>query len=132
MAVNSSNNSARRRIEQLREEISEHQFLYYVMDSPKLEDADFDALWNELLKLEEANPELRSESSPTVTVGGGFSTQFTQVDHLNPMMSLDNVFDAEELDSWLEKTERDFGKNEIKWLCELKIDGLAVNLLYEE
>ncbi len=132
MAVNSSNNSARRRIEQLREEITEHQFLYYVMDSPKIKDADFDVLWNELLKLEEANPELRSESSPTVAVGGGFSTQFTQVDHLNPMMSLDNVFDAEELDSWLEKTERDFGKNEIKWLCELKIDGLAVNLLYED
>jgi DNA ligase (NAD+) len=98
MAVNSNNNSARRRIEQLREEIAEHQFLYYVMDSPKIKDADFDVLWNELLKLEEANPELRSESSPTVAVGGGFSTQFTQVDHLNPMMSLDNVFDTEELE----------------------------------
>ena len=72
MAVNSSNNSARRRIEQLREEITEHQFLYYVMDSPKIKDADFDVLWKELLKLEEANPELRSESSPTVAVGGGF------------------------------------------------------------
>jgi DNA ligase (NAD+) len=113
---------------QLAEEIREHQYRYYVEDKPTISDADFDALWRELIGLEDKNPELVDINSPTRQVGGGFSTHFTQADHIAPMMSLDNVFDGDELDAWFDRVEREVSPS---WLCEVKIDGLAINLIYE-
>ncbi len=121
----------RRRMSELAEEIREHQYRYYVQDKPTITDAEFDALWRELEKLESKNPELRDPNSPTLEVGGGFATHFSQVDHHERMMSLDNVFSSDELDAWFERVKKeDEGKAE-SWLCELKVDGLAINLIYE-
>lgn len=114
---------------QLAEEIREHQYRYYVEDRPTVSDAQFDDLWRELLALEESHPDLVDPNSPTREVGGGFSTHFTQVDHIEPMMSLDNVFDEEELESWFERVEKEISST---WLCEVKVDGLAINLLYQD
>jgi len=114
---------------QLAEEIREHQYRYYVEDRPTISDAQFDDLWRELLALEESHPDLVDPNSPTREVGGGFSTHFTQVDHIEPMMSLDNVFDEEELESWFERVEKEISPT---WLCEVKVDGLAINLLYQD
>ena len=97
---------ARHRIDELTKEIRDHQFRYYVLDDPTITDAQFDVLLVELKKLEEANPELREADSPTLGIGGGFSTGFEQRDHIEKMMSLDNVFDADELTSWFDRVER--------------------------
>ena len=116
----------------LAERIHEHQFAYYVKDAPTISDGEFDALLRELGELEDSWPALRVPDSPTQTVGGTFSTEFTPVDHLERMLSLDNAFTEEELTAWAERVERDTGGAEVNYLCELKIDGLAVNLLYED
>jgi DNA ligase (NAD+) len=123
------NNKARHRITELINEIRDHQFKYYVLDQPTITDAQFDALLRELQKLEDSNPELRQPDSPTAHVGGGFSTQFEQRDHIEKMMSLDNVFDSEELTQWFDRVEKDISSPQ--YLCEVKVDGLAINLLYE-
>ena len=120
----------RHQIQQLCEEIGDHQFKYYVLDAPTITDTAFDKLWNQLLDLERKYPQYQLESSPTLQVGGGFSTSFTQHDHIEKMMSLDNVFDQDELSNWFERIEKAQVKN--SWLCEVKVDGLAINLLYEE
>ena len=120
----------RHQIQELCEEIGDHQFKYYVLDAPTISDAAFDKLWNQLLDLEQKYPQYKLESSPTLQVGGGFSTSFTQHDHIEKMMSLDNVFDSDELDTWFDRIEKSESKN--TWLCEVKVDGLAINLLYEE
>jgi DNA ligase (NAD+) len=120
----------RHQIQELCEEIGDHQFKYYVLDAPTISDAVFDKLWNQLLDLEKKYPQYKLESSPTLQVGGGFSTSFTQHDHIEKMMSLDNVFDSGELDTWFDRIEKSESKN--TWLCEVKVDGLAINLLYEE
>ncbi|MGI9198833.1 MAG: NAD-dependent DNA ligase LigA [Candidatus Nanopelagicaceae bacterium] len=120
----------RQRISQLTEEIRDHIFKYYVLDNPTITDAQFDALMKELTELEKAHPELREADSPTLGIGGGFATTFEQVDHLEKMMSLDNVFDNDELNTWFDRVEKDAPK--ANWLCELKIDGLAINLRYEK
>ena len=119
----------RHQIQELSEEIRDHQFKYYVLDAPTITDAAFDKLWNQLLELERKYPQYKLESSPTLEVGGGFATAFTQHDHIEKMMSLDNVFDNEELDTWFDRIEKTGVKN--TWLCEVKVDGLAINLLYE-
>ena len=120
----------RHQIQQLCEEITDHQFKYYVLDAPTITDAAFDKLWNQLLELERKYPQYQLESSPTLQVGGGFSTSFTQHDHIEKMMSLDNVFDQDELANWFDRIEKAQIKN--TWLCEVKVDGLAINLLYED
>ena len=114
----------------LADEVRDHQFRYYVKDSPIVSDAEFDQLLRRLQQLEDENPELAVPDSPTKLVGGGFSTAFTPVDHLERMMSLDNVFDADEMRDWITKTEADAGEG-IEFLCELKIDGVALSLVYE-
>jgi DNA ligase (NAD+) len=119
----------RHKIQGLSEEIRDHQFKYYVLDQPSITDSAFDQLWNQLLDLERKYPQYKLESSPTLEVGGGFSTSFAQFDHIQKMMSLDNVFDDEELDTWFDRIEKTGSKN--TWLCEVKVDGLAINLLYE-
>ena len=120
---------ARHRIDELTKEIRDHQFRYYVLDDPTITDAQFDALLVELKKLEDANPELREPDSPTLGIGGGFSTGFEQRDHIEKMMSLDNVFDTDELTGWFDRVEKE--AKAPTYLCELKVDGLAINLKYE-
>ena len=120
---------ARHRIDELIKEIRDHQFRYYVLDDPTITDAQFDALLVELKKLEDANPELREPDSPTLGIGGGFSTGFEQRDHIEKMMSLDNVFDTDELTGWFDRVEKE--AKAPTYLCELKVDGLAINLKYE-
>ena len=110
-------------------EIRDHQFKYYVLDKPTITDSQFDELLKELQKLEDKNPELREADSPTQHVGGGFSTQFEQRDHIEKMMSLDNVFDLEELATWFDRVEKEISAPQ--YLCEVKVDGLAINLTYE-
>jgi len=122
-------NNARHQITELINEIRDHQFKYYVLDQPTITDAQFDALLKELQRLEEKNPELREPDSPTLHVGGGFSTQFEQRDHIEKMMSLDNVFDIDELSTWFDRVEKEITKPQ--YLCEVKVDGLAINLTYE-
>jgi DNA ligase (NAD+) len=120
----------RHKIQELCEEISDHQFKYYVLDAPTITDAVFDKFWNELVALEKKYPQYKLESSPTLQVGGGFSTSFAQFDHIEKMMSLDNVFDDKELETWFDRIDKAGVKN--GWLCEVKVDGLAINLLYED
>jgi DNA ligase (NAD+) len=107
-----------------------HQYRYYVLDSPTITDGDFDKLLRELEALEEEFPALRTPDSPTQNVGGSFSTLFTPVEHAERMLSLDNVFDDDELAGWAERTVRDAG-GPVEFICELKVDGLAINLTYE-
>jgi DNA ligase (NAD+) len=113
----------------LSEEINGHRFRYYVLDSPTISDGEFDVLWHELLAVEEAHPGLVTPESPSQQVGGTFSTEFTAFDHLERMLSLDNTFDADELGAWVDRVEKELGPT--PYICELKIDGLAINLLYE-
>jgi len=122
-------NQARHRITELTSEIRDHQFKYYVLDAPTITDAQFDLLLKELQALEAKHPELLEPDSPSLGVGGGFATTFEQYDHIEKMMSLDNVFDTEELAAWFDRVEKESPNP--KYLCELKVDGLAINLLYE-
>jgi DNA ligase (NAD+) len=124
--------AARQRWETLAEQVREAQFAYYVRDAPSMSDGEFDTLLRELQGLEETYPSLRVPDSPTQLVGGTFSTDFTTHDHLERMLSLDNAFNEDELVTWAERVERDAGGAEVHYLCELKVDGLAVNLLYED
>jgi DNA ligase (NAD+) len=114
----------------LSEEINGHRFRYYVLDSPTISDGEFDALWHELLDLEAAHPALVTPDSPSQQVGGTFSTDFATFDHLERMLSLDNTFDPEELGAWFDRVEKAVGEG-TRYLCELKIDGLAINLVYQ-
>jgi DNA ligase (NAD+) len=125
---------AAQRHRELSEVVADHQFRYYVLDAPVVTDGEFDALFGELQGLEERYPALVTPASPTQRVGGGFSTDFVAVDHLERMLSLDNAFTADELREWVLRVQRelDYPTEELLYLCELKIDGLAVNLLYED
>ena len=111
--------------------ITDAQFRYYVLDSPTITDGDFDTQLRELQSLEDRYPDLVTPDSPTQRVGGGFATDFAEVAHTERMLSLDNVFSADDLAGWLDKTARDAG-GPVDWLTELKIDGLAVNLTYQD
>ncbi|TWG94848.1 DNA ligase (NAD+) [Nocardioides sp. J9] len=113
------------------EEVEEARYRYYVLDDPTLSDADFDQRMRRLEALEEEFPELRTPDSPTQKVGGAVSTEFTAVDHLQRMESLDNAFSFEELASWHSRLARE-GAGDAALLCELKVDGLAINILYEK
>ncbi len=115
----------------LAEEAEQARWRYYVLDDPALSDADFDARMRRLEELEEQVPDLRTPDSPTQKVGGAVSTEFTAVDHLQRMESLDNAFSTEELAAWAQRLARD-GIDDPAYLCELKVDGLAINLLYED
>jgi DNA ligase (NAD+) len=117
-------------MDELTAEIRDHQFKYYVLDAPTITDAQFDQLLKELSALEAEHPELLAPDSPSLGVGGGFATTFEQHDHIEKMMSLDNVFDLDELGSWFDRVEKEVSSPPL--LCELKVDGLAINLLYEK
>ncbi|MFG2619310.1 NAD-dependent DNA ligase LigA [Streptomyces sp. NPDC048507] len=115
----------------LAEQVEEHRFRYYVNDQPVVSDAEFDTLLRSLEALEEQYPELRTPDSPTQKVAGAYETDFASVEHRERMLSLDNAFDDEELAAWAERVARDANTSDYHYLCELKVDGLAVNLTYE-
>ncbi|MEU8958141.1 NAD-dependent DNA ligase LigA [Streptomyces sp. NPDC048518] len=117
---------------QLAEQIEEHRFRYYVKDQPVVSDAEFDKLLRSLEALEDKHPELRTPDSPTQKVSGAYETEFTAVEHRERMLSLDNAFDDAELAAWADRVAKEVGSPDFHLLCELKVDGLAVNLTYEE
>jgi DNA ligase (NAD+) len=125
----------RRQWRELADEVREHQFRYYVRDAPIIPDAEFDQMLRRLAALEEQHPELRTPDSPTQLVGGaGFATDFTSADHLERMLSLDNVFSTEEFDLWAARIRAEVGTDvpDVPYLCELKIDGVALALVYRD
>ncbi|MFD3512099.1 NAD-dependent DNA ligase LigA [Streptomyces sp. NPDC058657] len=123
---------AREKHARLAEQIEEHRFRYYVNDQPVVSDAEFDKLLRSLQALEEEYSELRTPDSPTQKVAGAYETEFTSVQHRERMLSLDNAFDDEELAAWAERLATELHGIEYHLLCELKVDGLAVNLTYEK
>ncbi len=123
-------NAGREEHRRLAEEVEEARWRYYVLDDPTLDDAAFDTRMRRLEELEQQFGELRTPDSPTQQVGGAVSTEFTPVDHLQRMESLDNAFSTDELEAWHERLRRE-GVADPDLLCELKVDGLAINLLYE-
>ncbi|HEX2191888.1 MAG TPA: NAD-dependent DNA ligase LigA [Acidimicrobiales bacterium] len=123
--------TARSRAEALRRDIEYHTHRYYDLDDPEISDAEFDALMRELRELEEAHPQLVTPDSPTRRVGGTVSTTFAEVRHRVPMMSLDNAFSFEELVAWGKRMER-YISGAVDFVCELKIDGIAISLTYED
>jgi DNA ligase (NAD+) len=130
--VDSIEPDVRRRWQELADEVREHQFRYYVKDAPVISDAEFDKLFKELSALEDKYPELRVPDSPTQLVGGaGFATEFAAAEHLERMLSLDNVFAPEELTAWAARIQGEVG-NDPQYLCELKIDGVALSLVYRD
>ena len=121
------------RIEALRDEIRHHEHLYYVMDSPAISDADYDAIVRELQALEKEHPELITSDSPTQRVGGKPKEGFAKVAHSRPMLSLDNVTSEEELRDWERRVRERVGEDvEISYVCEYKLDGLSMALHYAE
>ena len=122
----------RREWQDLADEVREHQFRYYVRDAPTISDGEFDALLGRLIALEEQHHELRTPDSPTQLVGGaGFATEFAPAAHLERMLSLDNVFNVEELAAWTARLRAEIGADQ-HFLCELKIDGVALSLVYRD
>jgi len=122
----------RRQWQELADEVRDHQFRYYVRDAPTITDADFDGMLRRLQTLEDEHPELRTPDSPTQLVGGaGFATEFAPAEHLDRMLSLDNVFNADELAAWTARVAAEIGTDE-HFLCELKIDGVALALVYRD
>ncbi|MCV7383977.1 NAD-dependent DNA ligase LigA [Mycolicibacter longobardus] len=122
----------RRQWYELAEEVREHQFRYYIKDAPIVTDAEFDDLFNRLLALEDQYPELRAADSPTQLVGGaGFTTEFTPAEHLERMLSLEDVFSPDELTAWAGRVIGEIG-GDTAYLCELKVDGVALGLVYRD
>lgn len=122
----------RRRAEELRREIEEHNRRYYVLDAPVIPDAEYDKLFRELADLEAAHPDLVTLDSPTQRVGGAPLEEFRQVVHRTPMLSLNNAFTEEDLVGFDRRVREGLGKDEIEYAAEPKFDGLAISLLYEE
>ncbi|GGM19440.1 NAD-dependent DNA ligase LigA [Dactylosporangium sucinum] len=122
---------ARQRHTELARELDEHQYRYYILQSPSVDDSIYDRLMRELEAIEAEFPALVTPDSPSQRVGGTFSTDFAAVTHAERMLSLDNALDDDELNAWVERVERDAG-SQPRYLCELKIDGLAVNLTYRD
>ena len=123
---------ATKRAEELRAAIDHHSYRYHVLDDPEIADVEYDALNRELIEIEAAFPELITPDSPTQRVGEPPSDMFAPVKHRTPMTSLDNVFSLEELQAWAQRAERGLGRQPDSFVCELKMDGVAVNLIYEE
>jgi DNA ligase (NAD+) len=125
------NSSATQRADELRAELRRHEHLYYVLDAPEITDAAYDALMNELKRIEAAHPELVTPDSPTQRVGGKPAEGFRKVAHSRPMLSLDNAYSAEELAAWEARCRELAGPLPVEYVTELKMDGLSVALRYE-
>src|SRR2546425_7593006 len=121
-----------KRVADLREKIEKANYDYYILDQPTLDDAAYDALLRELIEIEEAHPELVTPESPTQRVGIAPSTRFAPVEHARPMLSLSNVFDEAELRAFDQRVRKALGRDDVIYVCELKIDGLAINLTYQD
>jgi DNA ligase (NAD+) len=118
----------------LSERVNEARWRYYALDAPTISDGEFDVLMRQLMELEDTFPALRTPDSPTQQVGPPPSTTFTPVEHLQRLMSLDNAFSREELDRWAQRAIRELGEKRLEqsgYLCELKVDGLAIDLVYQ-
>src|SRR5690348_4799156 len=124
--------TAAREIEDLREKIRHHEYLYYVLDDPKVSDATFDRLTEQLKKLEAVHPDLVTPDSPTQRVGGAPREGFRQVRHKTPMMSLDNAFSFEALAEFNRRVCQTTGRDQVDYVCEQKFDGLSLSLIYEK
>ena len=122
---------AKPRVEELREQLNHHSYRYHVLDDPEVSDAEYDDLMRELRGLEDEFPELATPDSPTQRVGGPPADLFAPVQHRARMMSLDNAFSRDELEAWAARVERIVGPGVARFACELKIDGVAVALTYE-
>ncbi|HLA25094.1 MAG TPA: NAD-dependent DNA ligase LigA [bacterium] len=123
---------ARRRVAHLRQAIEQHNYRYYILDAPEVTDAEFDQLMRELRELEAQFPDLVTPDSPTQRVGIAPAEAFATVRHRQAMLSLDNVFSDDELQGWAKRVERALGARDVDFVCELKIDGAAVSLTYED
>ena len=121
-----------KKIDSLRDRIRHHEYRYYVLDDPEIPDADFDRLMNELKKIEAEHPELVTPDSPTQRVGGKPREGFVKVQHSSPMLSLDNAYAEEELRNWERRVHELSGRKDIEYVCELKLDGMSLALVYEE
>src|SRR2546426_5243887 len=123
---------ARKLVEELHERINHHSYRYHVLDDPEVSDFDYDRMVRELKELEAEFPELITPDSPTQRVGGAPAELFAPVTHRAPMLSLDNAFSFEELQAWGKRVERVIGAGAVSFVCELKIDGLAVVVSYQD
>ncbi|MGA8441282.1 MAG: NAD-dependent DNA ligase LigA [Candidatus Sulfotelmatobacter sp.] len=121
-----------KKIEALREKIRRHEYLYYVLDQPEISDAEFDKLMRELKDLEAERPELIAADSPTQRVGGKPREGFVKVPHSSPMLSLDNTYSEEELRDWERRVHELSGRSDVDYVCELKLDGMSLALIYED
>src|ERR1700688_3951587 len=121
-----------KKIEALREKIRHHEHLYYVLDNPEISDAEFDKLMQQLKALEAEHPELITADSPTQRVGGKPREGFVKVRHSTPMLSLDNTYNEEELRAWERRVHELTGRSEVDYVCELKLDGMSLALVYED
>ena len=124
--------AADKKIELLREKIRHHEYLYYVQDQPEISDSDFDKLMRELKDLEAEHPELLTADSPTQRVGGKPREGFVKVRHSSPMLSLDNTYSEEELRDWERRVHELSGRKDVDYVCELKLDGMSLALIYED
>ncbi len=121
-----------KKIESLRQKIRHHEHLYYVLDNPEISDADFDKLMQQLKDLESQHPSLVSPDSPTQRVGGKPREGFVKVPHSSPMLSLDNTYSEDELRDWERRVHELSGRSDVDYVCELKLDGMSLALLYED
>jgi len=121
-----------KKIEFLREQIRRHEYLYYVLDNPEINDADFDVLMFELKSLEAQHPDLITPESPTQRVGGKPREGFVKAPHSSPMLSLDNTYSEEELRNWERRVHELTGRTDIEYVCELKLDGMSLAVQYED
>ena len=122
----------RLRVAQLRQELHDHNHRYYVLAEPVISDREFDELLAELARLEEENPELHDATSPTQRVGGDLTDRFEKVAHRAPMLSLSNTYNEEEVEAWVQRIQSSLPDNEVEFVMELKYDGVAISLWYEE
>src|SRR5258706_8183106 len=122
----------RRDLDALREKIRYHEHRYYVLDDPEISDAEFDKLLNQLKKIEAEHPELITPQSPTQRVGGKPRAGFVKVAHSSPMLSLDNAYSEEELHEWERRVHELSGRSDVEYVCELKLDGMSLAVLYED
>jgi len=120
------------RIAALRAQVRYHDHRYYVLDDPEIADADYDALFDELVALETAHPEYLTPDSPSQRVGGAPQSAFTTVRHEVPMLSLDKCTTTAELEDWVQRCRKELGAEPLRFTCEPKIDGVAVTLRYED
>src|SRR5271166_1136289 len=125
-----ADSGVQKKIDKLRNELRRHEHLYYVLDAPEISDAEYDALMNELKKLEAVHPDLVTTDSPTQRVGGKPAEGFRKAQHSRAMLSLDNAYSAEELADWDRRVHELAGKLPVEYTAELKLDGLSVALSY--